>query len=320
MTNVTSRRVLQLGLIGAVLLAPSLESQRVRAPAKLTVMSDGHALALWMRAAPTPKGAIVLLHGRTWSSLPDFDLLVPGESLSVMQALVRRGYTVYALDARGYGATLRDSTGWLTPNRAASDVANVLKFVAARHPRLPPPTLVGWSYGSMVAHLTLQQNRSLASAVVLFGYPWNPDAAVRPAADSAGAAAMRSAASRPPREANTAKNAASDFIAPNAISPRAVDAYVAAALKADPVRADWTALQEWNQLSAASLKVPVLLAHGELDPYAPVASQAKSFAQFGSADRQWIILAGGDHAALLEKTLPAFIAAIVNFIERPGAR
>jgi pimeloyl-ACP methyl ester carboxylesterase len=128
------------------------------------------------------------------------------------------------------------------------------------------------------------------------------------------------AATPPPREANTAKNAASDFIAPNAISPRAVAAYVAAALKADPVRADWNALQEWNQLSASALKVPVLLLHGELDPFAPVPSQAKSFAQFGSPDRQWIILAGGDHAALLEKTLPAFVAAITNFIERPAAK
>ena len=310
MTHAHTRRTLGALTLAATVCTGTAAAQSARPPVRLTVTSDGHPLALWTRAAAKPKGVLVLLHGRTWSALPDFDLQVPGENLSVMQAFVRRGYTVYALDARGYGATPRDNTGWLTPIRAANDVANVLRFVHARHPTLPLPTLVGWSYGSMIAHLTLQQNPTLASQVVLFGYPRDPDIAVPVAADTGA----------PLRETNTAKNAASDFIAPNAISPRAVAAYVAVALKDDPVRADWKALQEWNQLSAPALTVPVLLLHGELDPYAPVASQARSFAKFGSPDREWVILSGGDHAALVEKTLPAFIAAIVNFIERPVSR
>ena len=310
MTHARTRRTLGALTLAATVCTGTAAAQSARPPVRLTVTSDGHPLALWTRAAAKPKGVLVLLHGRTWSALPDFDLQVPGENLSVMQAFVRRGYTVYALDARGYGATPRDNTGWLTPIRAANDVANVLRFVHARHPTLPLPTLVGWSYGSMIAHLTLQQNPTLASQVVLFGYPRDPDIAVPVAADTGA----------PLRETNTAKNAASDFIAPNAISPRAVAAYVAVALKDDPVRADWKALQEWNQLSAPALTVPVLLLHGELDPYAPVASQARSFAKFGSPDREWVILSGGDHAALVEKTLPAFIAAIVNFIERPVSR
>ncbi len=306
MPSLSRRSVLRL-VFAALLMPTVLPAQDQRAPVKLTVLSDGHPLALWMRPAVNPKGAIVLLHGRTWSALPDFDLQVPGEQLSVMQAFVRRGYTVYALDARGYGATPRDSTGWLTPNRAAKDVASVLRFVALRHPGIALPTLVGWSYGSMVAHLALQQNPTLASGVVLFGYPLSDLGAIPVSADTAA----------PPREANTAKNAASDFIAPNAISPRAVETYVAAALKADPVRSDWKALHEWNAVSPAALTVPTLLMHGEMDPFAPVPAQAAVFSRLGSPDRQWIILAGGDHAALVEKTLPAFIAAIVNFIERP---
>jgi pimeloyl-ACP methyl ester carboxylesterase len=292
-----------------VLSAGALRAQTQRAPTKLTVRADGHPLALWARSAPRPKGVIVLLHGRTWSALPDFDLHVPGEQRSVMQAFVQRGYAVYALDARGYGATPRDSSGWLTPYRAAADVAEVLRVVRQRHPGLRVPTLVGWSYGSMVAHLTLQQHPELASEVVLFGYPWNPDAKSPMTTDTI----------IPKRETNTALNAASDFIIPAAISDRAVAAYVAAALKADPVRTDWKHLDEWNSLSASQLTVPTLLLHGERDPFAPVNTQAKVFSLFASPDRQWIILAGGDHAALLENTLPAFIAAITNFIERPTA-
>jgi pimeloyl-ACP methyl ester carboxylesterase len=289
-------------------VAPSVGyAQNGSSASRITVTVDGHPLALWSRAPRQPKGAIVLLHGRTWSALPDFDLIVPGENRSVMQALVQRGYAVYALDARGYGATPRDSTGWLTPSRAANDVAAVLRFVAQRHPRLAAPTLVGWSYGSMVSHLTLQRDPSLASAVVLFGYPRDPETRMLQLPDTGA----------PPRQANTAKNAASDFIAPGMISPRAIEAYVAASLRADPIRADWRSLHEWNELSAPKLITPTLLLHGMLDPFTPIPSQSKTFTQLGSADRQWIILAKGDHAALLEDTLPAFIAAIVNFIERP---
>ncbi len=303
--NLALRRTLLSAFVAVALPVSPVGAQR--APQRLTVMSDGHPLALWVRAAAKPKGAIVLLHGRTWSALPDFDLQVPGERRSVMQALVARGYTVYALDARGYGATPRDSTGWLTPNRAANDVAAVLRFVATRHPSLPRPTLFGWSYGSMVAHLSAQQHPDLASSVILFGYPRGADtqmpAAVEPTA--------------PPREANTAKNAASDFIAPHVISPKAIAAYVAVALKADPVRVDWRALQEWNALSMPKLTLPTLLMHGELDPYAPITAQSAVFAALGNPDRQHVILAGGDHAALVEDTMAAFIAAIVNFVERP---
>ena len=307
-----ARRLLAavLALLAGTTAAGTATAQRPAPPPRITVTSDGHPLALWMRAAPRPKGVIVLLHGRTWSALPDFDLSAPGAQLSVMQALVRRGYTVYALDARGYGATPRDATGWLTPNQAARDVAEVLRSVAARHPQLAKPTLVGWSYGSMVAHLALQQQPALASGVVLFGYPRDPDIRVSPGADTV----------TPPRETNTATNAASDFIIPGTITPAAVQAYVAAALKADPVRADWRRLEEWNALSPEQLSVPVLLLHGEKDPFAPVPSQAKTFARLGSPDRQWVILPGSDHAALLETAAPAFIAAITGFIERPPVR
>lgn len=307
LTLTETRRPQRALVLMALLAVTPMVALAQRALTKLTVTADGHPLALWLRAAAKPKGAIVLLHGRTWSAVPDFDLQVPGEHRSVMQALVARGYTVYALDARGYGATPRDSTGWLTPNRASTDVAAVLRFVATRHPTLPKPTLFGWSYGSMVAHLTAQQNPDLASAVILFGYPRAANSQIPAATDPA----------TPPREANTAKNAASDFIVPHVITPKAIEAYVAVALKADPVRVDWRGLQEWNALSMPKLTLPTLLMHGELDPYAPIAVQSGVFAALGHPDRQHVILAGGDHAALVEDTMAAFIAAIVNFIERP---
>jgi pimeloyl-ACP methyl ester carboxylesterase len=57
--------------------------------------------------------------------------------------------------------------------------------------------------------------------------------------------------------------------------------------------------------------------HGERDPYAPIDAQAALFTRLGTADRQWVVLAGSDHAALVENSAPAFITAIVAFVSRP---
>jgi alpha-beta hydrolase superfamily lysophospholipase len=62
---------------------------------------------------------------------------------------------------------------------------------------------------------------------------------------------------------------------------------------------------------------PTLLIQGELDPIAPTATQAAFFTRLGTADRAWVVMAGGDHASLIENMQPAFVAAVVGFLERP---
>jgi alpha-beta hydrolase superfamily lysophospholipase len=270
------------------------------------VESDGHPIAVWEKSPQQPRGTIVLIHGRTWSSLPDFDLQVPGEDLSLMDGLVAEGFATYAIDLRGYGATPRDSTGWITPNQAYRDVIEVLAWVGSRTESTP--ALFGWSNGSMVAQLTAQRSAHLISALILFGYP------VRPEVDWS---RVEPDSEVPPRLPTTAEAAASDFIVPGSISQAAVREYVRHALEADPVRADWRELSTWAELDAASVLVPTLLIQGERDPLALPENQAALFWKLGTPDRMWVTLPGGDHAAHLETPRPRFIHAITMFMERP---
>ncbi len=117
--------------LGLALLTWQCMASSAPALDRYTVDSDGHPMAVWSKAPPAPVGTLLLLHGRTWSALPDFDLQVPGEDLSLMDGLVAAGYAVYAVDLRGYGSTPRDDTGWLSPGRAADDVINVLEWLNA---------------------------------------------------------------------------------------------------------------------------------------------------------------------------------------------
>jgi pimeloyl-ACP methyl ester carboxylesterase len=273
------------------------------APARITVTADdGFQLAMWRKAPAHPRRAILLIHGRTWSGRPDFDLQVPGEHRSFMDALVAEGYAAYALDLRGYGGTPRDATGFLTPERAAADVAAALRVIGDR------PILFGWSRGAMVAQLTAQHHPELISNLILFGYPVDPDHKPTPPATEPAA---------PARTPTTTTAAAEDFITPGAITPRAIAAYVQAAVAADPVKSDWRGDAEWAALAPEAIHTPVLLLQGEHDPLARTDAQARLFTRLGTVDRQWVVIPDGDHAALLEDAAPRMIAAIRGFVDRP---
>ncbi len=269
---------------------------------------DGHRLAVHGKSSAQPRDVIVLVHGRTWSSVPDFDLQVSGEERSFMDALVGEGFATYAVDLRGYGGTPRDATGWLTPERASADLAAVVDWVGKRHPNLRKPVLLGWSYGSLVSQLAVQSEPGLVSDLILFGYPGDPGQVIPASPQPAG---------EPPRETNTAEAAASDFIRPDVISQVAIDTFVATSLAADPTRVDWTRLEQWNALDPARVRVPTLMIHGEYDPYAPLERGARVFAGLGHGDRAWVVVANGDHAAHLEDTRPRFLHAVVSFVRRP---
>ena len=300
--------------LGGLAVTTCLVACAVEAPDKRadlerhTVDVDGHAFAVWEKSPPSPLGTIVLLHGRTWSALPDFDLQVPGEELSLMDGLVERGYATFAPDMRGYGETPRDTSGWLTPDRAAKDMIGILEWLnGADRRRGRAPVLLGWSNGSTIAHLAIQRRPDLVSSLMLFGY-WR---------DLSREVIAPEYPAEPDRRPTTAEAAASDFITEGSISEAAIDAYVAAALAADPIRTDWKDVHEWNELDAGLVTVPTLLLQGVHDPIAPTNRQATLFANLGTDDREWVVIPGGDHAAFLETPRAYFIDAVVNFIERP---
>jgi pimeloyl-ACP methyl ester carboxylesterase len=270
-----------------------------------TVISDGHPIAVWSKSKPKAKEVILLVHGRTWSAVPDFDLQVEGEDLSLMDGLVEKGYAVYAIDGRGYGETPRDSTGWLTPDRAAKDLAIILDWITLQNEWSSKPHLFGWSMGSTIAQLAAQRHPEIISSLTLFGY-WKDSDQIFP---------EETENIEPSSAPTTAKAAASDFVVPGSISQNAIDAYVKAALKSDPIRVDLHRFDQFNELDPAKVIVPTLVLQGEFDPIGPTEIQAKLFSRLGTAHKQWTVIKGGDHAAFMESPRDYFIQSFVNFLE-----
>ncbi|OBR72237.1 hydrolase [Xanthomonas arboricola] len=271
---------------------------------------DGQTLAVWSRVPAQPRGTILLVHGRTWSALPNFDLQVanePRDARSVLAALAQAGYAAYAVDLRGYGGSARDRSGWNTPARAVADVDAVLSWVARQHPQLPPPALLGYSNGARVALLIAQQHPQAVSALVLYGFPDDVDAAP----DTTPAPAQ------PLRARTTAAAAGEDFITANAAPPSVRAAYVAQAVSADPVRTDWRAMEQFAFQPEQVTTLPVLLLRGVDDPIATQADNAHLYVRLRSEDRSWVTLPHADHVAHVEDTHAAWVDAVVSFLRRP---
>jgi pimeloyl-ACP methyl ester carboxylesterase len=295
----------------ALLLAANVAGAQSTLRRREVRADDGHPLTVWVKRPSTPpKGAILLLHGRTWSSRPNFDLQVRGQRVSLMDALVTRGYAVYALDQRGYGATPRDTSGWLTPERAVHDASLVLDRIA-RDERGGRPAMLGYSQGSMTAMLLAQEHPDKASALILYGFPIDP-----PARRAMGAArGTRDMPSTPARRRTTTEGAGEDFITPERTLPGVKEEYVRSATLMDSIRVDWRGTETFLTLDAAKLRTPTLLLDGERDPYANAANHAAFFPHIGTTDRWWVVLPGVDHVAHLEAQ-QAFVNAVVGFLER----
>ena len=288
-----------------IIMLPLTASAQKAQLIRHTVMADNHPVALWEKSAVDATEAILLVHGRTWSALPDFDLQVEGEDLSLMDGLVENGYAVFASDMRAYGETPRDKTGWLTPNRAADDVAIIASWIANRKAWRIKPHLFGWSMGSGISQLSVQRHPNHFSSLTLFGY-WR-DIDIELPADDPGLV--------PQKVPNTAKAAASDFITPNSISQKAIDAYVAAALKADPIRTDVKSRDQYNALDESKIKIPTLVIAGQFDPIAPAKYLTKLLNALGTGHKQYVSVPNGDHAAFLEAPRAYFIHEMVAFLK-----
>jgi pimeloyl-ACP methyl ester carboxylesterase len=292
----------------AVMVAAALVTasavQSVVLPERHVVWADGHPITVWSRQPADPREVVLLIHGRTWSSLPDFDLQVPGFQRSVMVSLAASGIAAYAVDLRGYGATPPDPGGWLTPTRAAADVEQVLRWLATRHRGLRPPALVGWSRGAAIAMLAAQRAPRLASSLVLFGFAFEP-----------GSQFAETTPDGPPARArNTAAAARSDFISPRVTPPAVIRAFVDQALRADPVMADLRGDDEFNALDPSRVNIPVLLLYGDRDPTLTREIVAKLDAGFTRAAVTTIVLPGADHAAHLENTHDLWVRAVDAFV------
>jgi pimeloyl-ACP methyl ester carboxylesterase len=271
---------------------------------------------------------ILMLHGRTWSSVPVYHLLGGNNhasgigspthhSRSLMESFLAAGLQPYCMDFRGFGGTPSDSTNTVIPNQCVLDAEAVLKFIAEKHLKDETmdhhlPALMGWSQGALVGQLLAQKSPQMLSKLVLYGSIYDP---------------MVSYARQPlfvngttgnfEVVENTFNGAIEDFTVEGSIPPAAAIEFAEAGLSSDPIKAQWHYLCQFNNCDPARLHVPTLVVAGDQDPYAPLRIQSELFANLGrGADRTWSIIADADHAVhMLDGGKERFLNIVKSFVE-----
>ena len=141
-----------------------------RQSAKVAVA--GGELFVWSVRPANHRGgpAVVFVHGKTFPSVPDFDLQVPSaaQTHSYMEYLAGRGVHCWTFDHRGFGASWKPVEGSLfTSSVRAEDLLAVLASV--RGLSAAPLTVVGLSLGCATIAAALERDPGLAERIVLLG-------------------------------------------------------------------------------------------------------------------------------------------------------
>ena len=73
-------------------------------------------------------------------------------------------------------------------------------------------------------------------------------------------------------------------------------------------------LEEAYRAKAASIAIPVLVIHGEMDALAPLEDAEDMYRNFASTDKKMLMIPGAGHNDLLFKGLDEYFTAIRDFI------
>ncbi len=134
-------------------------------------VAGGELFAWSVRPAKHVGGStVVFVHGKTFPSVPDFDLQVPGakDTHSYMEYLARRGVHCWTFDHRGFGGSFKPAEGSLFTSRVrARDLLAVAAMV--RRDSASPLTLAGLSMGCATVAAALERDPKIAERVVLIG-------------------------------------------------------------------------------------------------------------------------------------------------------
>ena len=78
---------------------------------------------------------------------------------------------------------------------------------------------------------------------------------------------------------------------------------------------DFKNLHEWAEMDAGKVVTPTLLLQGQFDPLARTDLQLALFSNINTQRKLWVVLEGGDHAALLETPRNEMLMAMHAFIQ-----
>jgi pimeloyl-ACP methyl ester carboxylesterase len=262
-------------------------------------------------------GRVVLLaHGATISSVPDFDLQFPpdknGLSYSLMDFLAAQGYDVFSGDYQNYGGSDRVPCGkCVTTQVAANDINAAVDYIRKLR-GVDSVYLLGWSWGASTTGLFAEQHPDKVRRLVQYALnvQHSQPGATGPSEEF--------------RPVDMEKCCRGDFVA-EFTDPGVYDAYGKQTLKWEQQAPNGVRLDVATKmpvLDPTQIKVPTLLIYGARDSVCrpDQAELPAFFRDLATPDKALVIVPNGGHAMLLEQTRARLYSEVSNWFSLAESR
>lgn len=270
---------------------------------------------------------ILFVHGATYSSIPGFDIPLPGYSW--MDYLAQRGYIAYCLDIRGYGGSTRPPEMAQPPSanppivraeEAVRDIAAAVEYIRKKN-EVDKINLLGWSWGTVTTGMYTALNNEKVHKLILLApvYSVKHPAAKR-FEDSVnpGHPNLKIGAYRFTKAEDAIKRWLAGVKGGDWIDPQVRETWGRLILESDPTSCQRTppSLRSPNGVlvdiyyifterpiyDAAQIKVPVLILRGDADTESLDVDARGLFAKLTSARyKRYVLIGDGTHFIIAEK-------------------
>ena len=282
----------------------------------------------------TPDRVLLFVHGVTYPAETTFDLKVDGASW--MDFIAERGFDVWLMDVRGYGRSTRpqemekpprDSAPVVNTEVALVDFGAVVDHIL-RLRRIPRMTVMGWSWGTVIAGAYASRNADKIERVVLYAPLWVRQTPGGLRFDGSAYRMVTMDAARQRWLSGVPTDKQKDLIPPGVF-----EAWWSANMEADPVGAKQTppvvrapngaladGMQYWEAdtryYDPGPIRAPTLLIVGEWDADTPPSMAQALLARLTNTTRKRLVIVGeATHTMLLERNRMQLFREVQTFLE-----
>jgi pimeloyl-ACP methyl ester carboxylesterase len=279
---------------------------------------------------------VLFVHGATFPAESSFDLALGG--LSWMDYIAQRGFDVYLMDLRGYGASTRppemsqpaaENQPIVNTEVAVRDVSAVVDHILARR-GVSKINLLGFSWGTVLMAAYTAQNNEKVERLVLYAPVWlrtTPSLIATPGPLGAYRTVTKEAAEKRRRQGVPPEKQ-------QVLQPAEwFDAWWRANLATDPVGAAQTppvvrapngvvedGRKYWSAgkpyYDASNITVPVQLILAEWDADTPLYMAQALFEKLTKAPlKRHVVIGEGTHGIMLERNRMQLFREVQLFLE-----
>lgn len=259
---------------------------------------------------------LFLVHGSSFSGRGGYDLQVPGQDYSMMDWFARRGFDVWTMDHEGYGRSTR--TGGFSDIASGADDLAAAFAVVEKVTGVAAPMVYGQSSGALRAGLLAMRQPGRISRLILDGFTHTGDGAPEILRRRANVANLRATPWRPATEATYVNIFSRDD--PSTFDPAVPQALARYELALGDRIPNGTYLDmatKMPMVDPTKLGMPVMMTRAVHDGNATEADLLAFFGKLPSPDRQFAIIDGVAHIAVLGLNRHRVLHAMHAFLTLP---